>query len=95
MKLQQLRQIIREEAKRALNEGSLANAAGVEGDKNDLKNSVDGLEDYLKGFYGNIFGSNEKGNIEWTTRDWDELGRIVADIIHEARMLGGYDDKHY
>jgi len=31
-------------------------------------------------------------NINW---DWKKLGSLVADIIHEARMLGGYDDKHY
>jgi len=85
MKTQQLRQIIREEIRRALNEneGPLMTATGASG---DLGNSVKALEDYLM---------TQLPSGEDETKMWDELGSLVADIIHEARMLGEYDDKHY
>ena len=79
MKLQQLRQIIREEVKMTLNEGILVTKAQVKG--KDLKDSVTNLETHLMKI-------GEEYNINW---DWEELGSLVADIIHEARMLGGYD----
>jgi len=83
MKVSQLRQLIREEAKRALNEGPLVTASQVS--EKDIKDSVVKLETYLTAI-------GKKKNINW---DWKKLGSLVADIIHEARMLGGYDDKHY
>lgn len=83
MKLNELRQIIREEAKSALNEGPLVTTTRV--NEKDLKDSVANLETYLMEI-------GKQKNINW---DWKNLGSLVADIIHEARMLGGYDDKHY
>jgi hypothetical protein len=83
MKVSQLRKLIREEAKRALNEGPLVTKAQVS--EKDLKDSVANLETYLMKI-------GKEKNINW---DWNKLGSLVADIIHEARMLGGYDDKHY
>jgi hypothetical protein len=83
MKVSQLRQIIREEAKNALNEGPLVTTTQV--NEKDLKDSVANLETYLMKI-------GKQKNINW---DWKNLGSLVADIIHEARMLGGYDDKHY
>jgi len=84
MKIHELRQLIREEAKRALNEGPLVTASQVS-DEDDLKDSVANLETYLMKI-------GKEKNIKW---DWDKLGDIVADIVHEARELGGYDDSHY
>lgn len=83
MKIHELRQIIREEAKRALNEGPLVTASQVS--EKDIKDSVANLETYLMKI-------GKEKNIKW---DWKELGSLVADIVHEARMLGGYDDSHY
>jgi hypothetical protein len=83
MKVSQLRKLIREEAKRALNEGPLVTTTKVS--EKDLKDSVANLETYLMKI-------GKQKNINW---DWKNLGSLVADIIHEARMLGGYDDKHY
>jgi hypothetical protein len=83
MKIHELKKLIREEAKRALNEGPLMIATGASG---DLGNSVKELENYLMTQLPS--GEDEK-------KMWDELGSLVADIIHEARMLGGYDDKPY
>ena len=83
MKVSQLRNLIREEAKRALNEGPLVTTTRV--NEKDLKDSVANLETYLMKI-------GKEKNIKW---DWNELGDLVADIIHETRMLGGYDDKHY
>jgi len=80
MKLSQLRQIIREEAKSALNEGPLTNAIKP-AYTGDLGTAVKALEEYLI-----TVGDKYQ---------WRELADLVADIIHEARMLGGYDDKHY
>jgi len=83
MKTQQLRQIIREEVRRTLNEGPLMTATGALG---DLGASVKELEDYLMTQLPS--GEDEK-------EMWDKLGSLVADIIHKTKMLGGYDDKHY
>lgn len=83
MKVSQLRKLIREEAKNALNEGPLVTTTQV--NEKDLKDSVANLETYLMKI-------GKQKNINW---DWKNLGSLVADIIHEARMLGGYDDKHY
>jgi len=80
MKLSQLRQIIREEAKSSLNEGPLTNAIKP-AYTGDLGTAVKALEEYLI-----TVGDKYQ---------WRELADLVADIIHEARMLGGYDDKHY
>jgi len=84
MKIHELRQLIREEAKRALNEGPLVTASQVS-DEDDLKDSVANLETYLMKI-------GKEKNIKW---DWKKLGSLVADIVHETKMLGGYDDKHY
>jgi hypothetical protein len=81
MKVSQLRQIIREETKRALNEGPLVTTTKVS--EKDIKNSVANLEIYL-------WKIGNQQNIKW---NWSKLGDLLADIIHEARMLGGYDDK--
>ena len=83
MKVSQQRKLIREEAKKALNEGPLVTTTQV--NEKDLKDSVANLETYLMKI-------GKQKNINW---DWKNLGSLVADIIHEARMLGGYDDKHY
>ena len=83
MKVSQLRKLIREEAKNVLNEGPLVTTTQV--NEKDLKDSVANLETYLMKI-------GKQKNINW---DWKNLGSLVADIIHEARMLGGYDDKHY
>jgi hypothetical protein len=83
MKVSQLRKLIREEAKKALNEGPLVTTTHI--NEKDLKDSVANLETYLMKI-------GKQKNINW---DWKNLGSLVADIIHEARMLGGYDDKHY
>ena len=85
MKLNELRQIIREEAKKALNEGSGRDLLSAIKPSEDLRDSVVELENYLMAL-------GKEKNIDW---DWKNLGNLVADIIHEARMLGGYDDKHY
>ncbi len=78
MKIHELRQIIREEAKRALNEGPLVTASQVS--EKDIKDSVANLETYLMKI-------GKEKNIKW---NWSQLGDLLADIIHEARMLGGY-----
>jgi len=86
MKLQQLRQIIREEVRRTLNEGSLAAAAGVTGDED-----VDSLKEYVGDLETYLIEIGKEKNIDW---DWEKLGELVLNIISEAKMLG-YDDKHY
>ena len=83
MKVSQQRKLIKEKAKKALNEGPLVTTTQV--NEKDLKDSVANLETYLMKI-------GKQKNINW---DWKNLGSLVADIIHEARMLGGYDDKHY
>ena len=72
MKVSQLRKLIREEAKKALNEGPLVTTTQV--NEKDLKDSVANLETYLMKI-------GKQKNINW---DWKNLGSLVADIIHEA-----------
>ena len=78
MKLNELRQIIREEAKKALNEGPL----------------VDTIQPFYTGALGKAVKALEnhlmaKGkNIDW---DWDKLADLIIDIVDEAKQEG-YDE---
>ena len=73
MKLSQLRQMIREEAKRALNEGPLVKATRA---SEDLRDSVVELENYLMTI-------GKKKNINW---DWSELVYLIIAIINDAKQ---------
>ena len=81
MKLNELRQIIREEAKKALNEGSGRDLLHAIKPSEDLRYSVVELEKYL------ITIGDEK-NIDW---DWDQLAYLIVDIINDAKQEG-YDE---
>ena len=78
MKLNELRQIIKEEAKKTLNEGPLVNAIKP---SEDLRDSIVELENYLMAI-------GEGKNIDW---DWNELSYLIIAIINDAKQEG-YDE---
>jgi hypothetical protein len=84
MKLQQLRQIIREEVKMTLaeNKGSLVTATG---------NKIEEINSYVKDLETYLIKIGEENDIEW---DWEKLGELLINIISEARG-NPYDDKHF
>ena len=81
MKLNELRQIIREEAKKALNEGSGRDLLSAIKPSEDLRDSVVELENYLMAI-------GKEKNIDW---DWNELAYLIIVIINDAKQEG-YDE---